>query len=165
MKEINGKDLCQYINPMRMMDQDCAIAVASDGKETNGLTIGWAGFGTLWNKLMATVYVHKTRYSKHIFDGAEYFSICFLKPEYRKALGYFGRVSGRDEDKMANCGLQVITSDVAPYFEECRVVVLCRVMGKSDFDAASVDSGVMSWYQREGVHTQYYGEIVKVLAE
>lgn len=165
MREINTNDLCRYINPMRMLDQDCAIAIASDGRETNGLTIGWAGFGRLWNKPAATVYVHRTRYSKHIFDGAEYFSICFLHPEHRKVLGYFGRVSGRDEDKMENCGLQVVTSDAAPYFAESRVVVLCRVMGKSDFDVNAVDGSVAPWYRREGVHTQYYGEIVKVLVD
>ena len=64
-----------------------AIAIASDGNETNGLTIGWAGFGVLWRKPMATVYVHKTRYSKHIFDQAKYNSICFMDQEHKNQLG------------------------------------------------------------------------------
>ena len=96
MKEIAVKDLFQYIDPFRI-HEDPAIALASDGKETNGLTIGWAEYGVLWSKPAATVYVHKTRYSKHIFDGAEYYAICYLKPEHRDVLGYFGTVSGRDE--------------------------------------------------------------------
>ena len=162
MKEVSIKDLCKYVDPMNM-DRDCAIAIASDGKETNGLTIGWAGFGVLWSKPAATVYVHKTRYSKHIFDGAAHYSICFMKPEHRQTLAYFGRVSGRDENKMEKCGLTVLADDVAPYFAESRVVVLCRAMGKSDFDANSVDDSMKDWYSAEGVHTQYYGEVVKVL--
>ena len=164
MKEIAIKDLCNYINPMTIREEP-AIIVANDGKETNGMTIGWAGFGALWRKYMATVYIHKMRYSKHIFDGAEYYSICFLKPGNEKQVEYFGRVSGRDENKMEKCGMKVISDDFAPYFEESRVVVLCRVMGKSDFDPQSVDEGVYDWYQKDGVHTQYYGEIVKVLVE
>ena len=74
-----------------------------------------------------------------------------------------GNVSGRDEDKMKNCGIEVETGDVAPYFKDSRVVVLCRVMGRSDFDPNSADENVKAWYQREGVHTLYHGEIVKVL--
>ena len=43
--------------------------------------------------------------------------------------------------------------------------VQCKVMGKSDFDQKSVDENVYEWYQKEGVHSQYYGEIVKVLVK
>lgn len=161
MKNINVKDLNKYVDPLSL-DEDSAIIIASDGKETNGMTIGWAGFGVLWKKLMATVYVHKQRYSKHIFDNAEYYSINFMKKEHKDVVNYFGTVSGKDEDKMSKCGLVVI-NDVAPYFEDARVAVLCRVMGKSDFDINNVDDGVKDWYQKQGVHTQYYGEIVKVL--
>ena len=162
MKEINKYDLCNYVDPMAT-GKDWAIAVASDGTRTNGLTIGWAQFGTLWGKLAATVYIHKTRFSKQVFDGAEYYAICFMKPEQKAVMDYFGNVSGRDEDKMKNCGIEVETGDVAPYFKDSRVVVLCRVMGRSDFDPNSADENVKAWYQREGVHTLYHGEIVKVL--
>ena len=98
---------------------------------------------------MATVYVHKTRYSKHIFDHAKYYSICFMDQEHKKE----------------KCGMTVNNQDVAPYFEESSVVILCKVMGKSDFDQKSVDENVYEWYQEEGVHSQYYGEIVKVLVK
>ena len=57
---------------------------------------------------MATVYVHKTRYSKHIFDQAEYYSIYFMDQEHKNQLGYFGRVSARDENKMEKCGRLLI---------------------------------------------------------
>lgn len=50
MKEIEVKDLIKYINPFELKEKP-AIAIASDGKETNELTIGWAGFGFLWRKL------------------------------------------------------------------------------------------------------------------
>ena len=162
LHEIPVTDLKHYVDPWNM-EHDCAIAIATDGRETDGLTIGWAGFGVLWNRPMATVYIHRSRYSKHIFDGAEYYSICFMPGEERETVRYFGKVSGRDEDKMKGCGKTVVTDDLAPYFQESRVVILCRMMGKSDFDPDSCDAGVRSWYQRDGVHTQYYGEILKIL--
>ena len=162
MKEIDIKDLCKFVNPM-LTCEDPAVAIACDGNETNGLTIGWAGFGTLWRKCTATVYVHKDRYSKHIFDNAQYYSVCYMKPCDKDAVKYFGTVSGRNEDKMAGCGLTVMNDEAAPYFAESRVAVICRVMGKSDFNAQSCDEGVREWYARDGVHTQYYGEIIKVL--
>lgn len=46
MKEISVKELVNYINPFELKEKP-AIAVANDGIETNGLTIGWAGFGVL----------------------------------------------------------------------------------------------------------------------
>ena len=162
LHEISIREMKNHIDPWNM-ERDCAIARASDGAETDGLTIGWAGFGVLWNKPAATVYIHESRYSRHIFDQAEAFSICFLKPEDRNTIDYFGRVSGRDEDKIQHCGKKVITEDLAPYFADSRVVLLCRIMGKSMFDAESCDAGVREWYRRTGVHTQYYGEIVRVL--
>mgnify|MGYP007102640109 CR=1 FL=1 len=38
-------------------------------------------------------------------------------------------------------------------------------MGKSDFDQKSVDENVYEWLSRRRVHSQYYGEIVKVLVK
>ena len=55
-----------------------------------------------------------------------------------------------DENKMEKCGMIVNNEDVAPYFEESSVVILCKVMGKSDFDSKSVDENVYEWYQEEG---------------
>lgn len=161
MREIEVSELSKVIDVFKIKEAP-AIAMATDGKETNGLTIGWASYGVLWSKKCATVYVHKVRYSKHIFDNAEYYSINYLPDEYKKQLGYFGRVSGKDEDKIKGSGLTLV-EDLAPYFAENKVTVICRVMGKSDFDINFVDKGVKEWYDEEGVHSQYYGEIVKVL--
>lgn len=161
MKQIDINKLFNYINPLELEEKP-AIAVASSGKETNGLTIGWASFGTLWSKKTATVYVHKARFSKHIFDKSSYFSICFFDDSYKDVLHYFGTVSGRDEDKMKKCDLTVV-EDTSVYFKESSVVVLCKKLGQSDFDVNSVSDNVKAWYQRDGVHTQYYGEIIKVL--
>ncbi len=164
MREISIEEFGKLYQPFSIKPNP-AMAIASDGERTNGLTIGWGSVGILWNKPIFTVYVHATRYSKEVFDNAEYFSVCFYENEYRKQLGYFGRVSGRDEDKMNNVGLTVNSNDVAPYFDEACLVVLCKNVGRSDFDVNHVDGYAFDWYSKDGVHTQYYGEIVKVLVK
>lgn len=161
MKTIELNELKNYIDPFSY-EKEPAIAMACDGKETNGLTIGWLSLGILWRKPCATVYIHKDRYSKHIFDTAEYFSVNFPKEENKEVLKYFGSVSGRDEDKIKECGL-AMAEDSAPYFADNRVTIICRTMGRSDFDVSDVDEGVKAWYERAGVHSQYYGEIVKII--
>lgn len=163
MREIEIADLNKYVDPLST-GKDPAIVLVSDAKKTNGMTIGWASFGVLWEKLMATVYIHKLRYSKHIFDNADYYSICYMKPEHKDIVNYFGTASGRNENKIEKCGLEIV-NDLAPYFKNSRVVVICKIVGQSDFDINHVDERVRSWYQKEGVHSQYYGEIVKVLVE
>ena len=79
---------------------------------------------------MATVYVHKTRYSKHIFDHAKYYSICFMDQEHKNQLGYFGRVSGRDENKMEKCGMTVNNQDVAPILKRVQSLFYVRLWVK-----------------------------------
>ena len=44
-----------------------------------------------------------------------------MDQEHKNQLGYFGRVSSRDENKMEKCGMTVNNEDVAPYFEESSV--------------------------------------------
>ena len=164
MKEIDVTSINQYVDIMSLR-KNPAIAIANNGTQTNGLTIGWFSLGVLWHHYCATTYIHATRYSKQIFDGAEYYAVCIMEEKHKDVVSYFGRVSGRDENKIEKCGLKLNCDDVAPYFEESKAVILCRIMGKSDFDVNSVDDSVKQWYQKEGVHTQYYGDIVKVLVK
>ena len=41
-------------------------------------------------------------------------------------LNYMGTVSGRDEDKIAACGLHVEMVNSAPVFQESRMAIICR---------------------------------------
>lgn len=160
MKEISIEEFGKKFNPFTTRENP-AIALACDGNRTNGLTIGWAEYGTLWRKKAATIYVHKQRFTKEILDKAQYYSICYI--EDKDQLKYFGTVSGRDENKIKKCGMKLNTEEPAPYFEESKYVIICKIMGQSDFDANSVDEDVSEWYKRDGVHTLYYGEVLKVL--
>lgn len=86
----------------------------------------------------------------------------FFGEDYRQQLGYFGKVSGRDEDKIKKSGLAVDKSASVPYFSAADTVMLCRKlyaqpMAESCFtDKAPFDK----WYDSaDDLHTLYVGEI------
>ena len=162
--EIPLQDICKYKDPFSLFGEGGLTVVESEG-EIDPMTIGWGELGTLWGKRVCTVYIHASRYSKILFDKADRFAVAFLKKEYRKCLEYCGNVSLRDEDKVAKSGLTLIRDCGIPFFAECELVILCKKIGQSDFDPQRVTlPQIASWYHKDGPHTIYQGEIIKVLA-
>ena len=95
LKEIKITELS---NPISLFEKGAIALATSLDHKTNGLTIGWGSIGILWSKPCCTVYIHKDRYSKQIFDSSDYFAVCFV--DNQKELEFFGTKSGRDIDKI-----------------------------------------------------------------
>ena len=162
-KEISPKQISDYKNPIDLFGEG-AVTMVKKGNGANPMTIGWGSLGVLWRKPCMSVYIHKTRYSKELFDAADRFAVCFFGPEHKEELSYFGTASGRDEDKAANCPLTLKEEDGFFYFEEAELVVFCKKMGQSDFYIEKIEpEPILAWYSKSGVHSIYCGEIVKVL--
>ena len=52
----------------------------------------------------------------------------------------------------------------APYFEEAKLVLVCRKVAVSAFEPSQfLDSGIMQNYAQNDFHAIYYGAIEKVL--
>ena len=162
-KEIQPAEINEYKNAVDLFGQG-AVTMVAKGDTANPMTIAWGSLGVLWRKPCMTVYVHKTRYSKELFDQADRFAVCFFSSEYKKALSYFGSASGRNEDKALNSGLTIKQEDGYFYFEEADLVVFCHKMGQTDFDIDKIsEKPIIDWYSKDGVHTIYCGEIVKAM--
>ena len=75
-----------------------------------------------------------------------------------------GRVSGRDEDKIAGSGLTLTFLDGVPAFEEANMVMVCRKYFAQPMDPGCIlDEEVKkTWYPQEDYHTMYIAEIEKV---
>ena len=71
----------------------------------------------------------------------------------------------KDVDKVKETGLTpAFTKENVPYFEEARLVLVCRKMYAQDLNAKSViDSDVFRCYGEDDYHRMYVSEIVKVL--
>lgn len=73
------------------------------------------------------IYFYKTlKIYKKFVDSSDSLSISVLPNEYRKELQYLGTASGRDEDKIAKANLTVKEYEDVPYFEEGRLIFICR---------------------------------------
>ena len=162
-KEIKLDEIAKYKDPFSLFSSR-ALAASSSKKGSNALTIGWGGIGTLFSLPCCTIYINKKRYSKIIFDEADYFSVCFFNDEYNEVLDkFYGTLSGKDVDKMNNGPLKVIDIDGVPAFKEAELIIICKMMAKSDFDVDKIYiPRIESWYRKDGVHTIYHGQIIKV---
>ena len=73
------------------------------------------------------IYFYKTlKIYKKFVDSSDGLSISVLSNEYSKELQYLGTASGRDEDKIAKANLTVKEYEDVPYFEEGRLIFICR---------------------------------------
>ena len=165
MREITAKEL--NINPITAISEEWMLITAGNGEVCNTMTASWGGLGVLWQTPVATCYVRPQRYTKEFLDREEYFTLTFFGEEYRKALTICGTKSGRDMDKVKECGFTIKTAQCgAPYFEQAELVIVCRKRYVQDFDPAAIPADVKkAQYPNADYHTMYIGEIVEVLSK
>ena len=131
----------------------------------NVMTVGWGGFGVIWNKPLAMIVVRPTRHTFRFTETHPGFTLCAFPEEHRRTLSYCGSHSGHDGDKVKASGLTPIASRVvgAPGFEEAELIVECRKTYWDDLDPARfLDPSTETHYPRKDYHRMYFGEIVAI---
>ena len=92
------------------------LLAAGDRQQSNAMTIGWGGIGTLWGRTAVTVYVAEKRYTKAFMDRSRYFTVMTFGKDRGNVLEYMGTKSGRDGDKAQALGLHTAyTVNGTPY--------------------------------------------------
>ena len=153
------------LNPVRMIDQDWLEVSAGKEGNMNLMTISWGTVGELWNKPVFIVYVSTSRYTHRFMEENDYFTVTHFPESMRDKLAYLGRVSGRDEDKVAGAGLTVEFTELGnPIYAEADLAIECRKIYGQQFDADLMPDEQRQWYERNGlgIHYMYIGEIVHV---
>ncbi len=147
----------------RIGKQWMLVGAMKDGK-ANAMTASWGGMGVLWGKNVVFVFVRKSRYTKEFIDAGDNFSLSFFGEEHRGMLGYMGKVSGRDEDKIAKSGLQVSENQGAPVFAEAELTLICKKLYEQEIEKSGFlsEEEVQKWYGDDDYHTMYVAEIVQV---
>ena len=166
LTEIDMKTM--ELNPFTLMNEDWMLITAGDESKCNTMTASWGGLGELWNESVATIYVRPQRYTKEFLDVKDTFSCCFFDERYREMLQYCGRVSGREEDKIQKTGLHALYDEAGtPYFEEARMVLLCRKIYCAQLDPKGilVPAYDQKNYAAHDYHTMYIGKVQKVLMQ
>ena len=110
-----------------MIGEQWMLVTAGTAERCNTMTASWGGLGVLWGKPVATVYIRPQRYTLEFVEREDCFTLSFFGEEYRKALALCGSKSGRDVDKVKECGFTVAGAACgAPYFEEAGLVLVCK---------------------------------------
>lgn len=162
MRKINPFDMQE--NPFDLINKKWAMVTTRQGDQVNTMTASWGGVGVIWNKPAAFIFVRPQRFTREMLDSSERFSLCFLPETYRKELGYCGKASGRDEDKLAVCGFTTIDFDGAPAIAQSDTVISCRKLYRQALNAESfIDQPLDSAnYPGKDYHVMYVAEILGV---
>lgn len=153
-------------NAVDLFKNRWALVTAGDGEKFNTMTVSWGAVGELWGKDMATIYIRPQRYTEEFLNTNDYFTVSFYPVDMKQKIhSVCGSKSGRDVDKVQECGLTPAFDEKAPYFDEAEIVLVCKKAAKSRFapDEFLDDTIDDKWYPDKDYHFIYYGEIEKVL--
>jgi flavin reductase (DIM6/NTAB) family NADH-FMN oxidoreductase RutF len=158
------------VNPFELFKKGNILLTAGDLNNRNSMTIGWGTIGYLFRKNVVIVYVKESRYTKHLMDESEYFSISFLSDKYKKELAIMGSKSGKDIDKYKETNLHLVydIDKKVSYIKESYLVFKLKKISNLKFDYDHIyDCDIVKNYysgsEENNFHTMYIGEIVSCL--
>ena len=161
-KQVDPKTL--DFNVFSAIGDQWMLITAGTKDKCNTMTASWGGLGILWGGPMAIAYIRPQRYTKEFVDEQEYFTLSFFSEDYRKQLALCGSKSGREMDKVKECGFTVAAGEGnAPYFEQADLVFVCRKRMVQKMEEDLIPADVREkWYDGD-YHYMYWGEIVQTL--
>lgn len=154
------------MNPFTKIGKDWMLVTAGNEEKANTMTASWGGVGVMWGKDVAYVVIRQSRFTKEFIDKEGKFSLSFPSEKYKKEMKFIGTVSGRNEDKIKEAGIDINYHDGVPFVDQADMVFICRVMSntvlkKEDFIDKGIDE---AWYKDNDYHTLYIAEITDILA-
>jgi flavin reductase (DIM6/NTAB) family NADH-FMN oxidoreductase RutF len=160
MKKIDIKNL--EGNVVSMFDDNWCLITAGKKDSYNTMTASWGAMGELWNKDVCFIFIRPQRYTMEFTEKEELFTLSFFSKEYKDALMFCGRNSGRDFDKAKETGLTPIEIDGSMSFKESEKIIVCKKLFTQDIDPQGfIDKSLDSKnYPEKDYHKMYVGEIV-----
>ena len=157
-KEIQG-------NLIDLISNEWMLITAGDQDSYNTMTASWGFAGEVWGNDSAIALIRPQRYTMEFVDKNDYFTLSFYG-DNKQIHSVCGKMSGRDVDKAALCSLTPVFSETAPYFQEARLVIVCKKqyvqqMSKKCF----VDKEPLERCYNDDLHYMIIGKIEKVLVK
>ena len=153
---------------------DGILLTTKSGEKTNTMTIAWGSMGIEWNRPIFITMVRENRFTRTMLDENPEFTINVPFGDFdRSILGYCGRKSGRDTDKIADLNLTLEPGEnvSVPAIRELPLTLECRVVYKQLQDGKALPAEINDRFYPQDVdssnpsnnkdyHITYYGEIV-----
>jgi len=153
-------------NPFKLIGKDWMLITAGTPESFNTMTASWGGLGVLWERPVAFCFIRPTRHTYGFAEQSAEFTLSFFEERHRKALTYCGTHSGRDTDKIKGSGLTPVKEGSAVYFEEARLVLVCRKLYFQDISPERfLDPKINEMYPQKDYHRMYVGEITRCLVQ
>ncbi len=161
-KEISAKELKE--NFIKDIADEWMLVAAGNRDGYNMMTASWGFAGEMWgNDCMLTV-VRPQRYTMQFINNNDYFTLSFYG-DNREVHKVCGSKSGRDTDKAKLAGLTPLFSDNTVYFNEARLVIICKKQYVQQMkEDCFTDKEPLKWYNGD-LHYAIIGKIEKVLVK
>lgn len=143
------------------------LAAEKEGR-VNMMTASWGGVGFLWQKPVTFTFFRPQRLTLEHVNASETFSQCFFEESLRGKLTFCGSESGRDYDKVKECGFTVQSDSGAPYFAEASLALVCKKLYAQPLEAdCFLEGGGLNrlHYPENDHHIMFISEILKVLVK
>jgi flavin reductase (DIM6/NTAB) family NADH-FMN oxidoreductase RutF len=139
-----------------------AFLTVQTNDQINTMTIGWALMGICWRKPILMVAVRDSRYTFGLMEAADDFCVSVPTTDKRDEIFYCGTKSGRDVNKLEECGLTTRSGrqSASPIIDVPGLHIECRIVYKNALEPALLHSGYHAIYPEKDFHTLYFGEIV-----
>ena len=153
-------------NLFSMLDDEWMLITAGTKESFNTMTASWGGFGILWNKPVAFIFIRPQRHTLGFVDNEDYFTLSFFGEKYRDILSFCGSRSGREVDKVAETGLVPLeTGNGAIYFEQAKLMLECSKLYRDkirpeNFMMRELEKKI---YRQKDYHFIYVAEIVSCM--
>ena len=149
-----------------LWDNQWLLLTAGNFKQNdyNTMTVGWGSIGVMWGKRVATVAVRPTRHTYGFLERCDSFTLCAFPTALRPALEVCGRASGRDGDKVSQCGLTAVAASLvaSPVFTEATLAIECRILASHALEPTRFRDLSIHQHYHDDHHRCYIGEIVAV---
>ena len=159
-KEISPKEIPD--NLIKAISDEWMLISAGDESGYNMMTASWGFAGEMWGHDSVIAMVRPQRYTMQFIDKSDYFTLSFYgdRKDIHKVCG---SKSGRDVDKTKETGLTPVFSDDTVYFEEARLVLICKKQYVDTLkEECFTDKEPLHWYDKD-YHNIIIGKIEKVL--
>ncbi len=156
-------------NIFTSMKDDWFLITVASGDEVNMMTAAWGSIGVMWNKPTFNIVVRNTRYTYELLQKTTSFTCSFFSDDYKEALTYCGRHSGRTVDKVKETGLTPLILNGNSHsqiysFEQAHTVFCCDIASVTPIKPEHFkDPSIEKHYPHQDYHTMYMGYITSLL--
>lgn len=161
-KTISAKDIPD--NLIKAISEEWMLITAGDDNGYNMMTASWGFAGEVWGNDAVMALVRPQRYTMKFIEKNEYFTLSFYG-DNKDIHKICGSKSGKDVDKTELCSLSPVFSDGTTYFEEARMVFICKkqFVQRMEPTCFTDTEPLERWYPEKDYHYMIIGKIEKVL--